>query len=48
MSLRVIVYSEVKCLRHGAEAKASLKRANKLYAVDAKPGDLPLTRMKVR
>ena len=34
--------------RHGAEAKASSKRAIKSWAVDAKPSDLPLGRLKDR
>ena len=46
MSLRVTVVSEVKYFRYGAEAKASLKRATELAVVDAKPCDLPLTRLK--
>ena len=40
--------SKVKHLRCGAEAKASLKRAIQLHVVDAKPGDLAMTRMKSR
>ena len=32
--------------RDAAVAKASLNRANKYRAVYAKPGDLPMTRMK--
>jgi hypothetical protein len=32
--------------RDGAVAKASLNRANQYRAVYAKPGDLPMTRMK--
>ena len=35
-------------MTYGAEAKASLNRATKSVEVDAKPSDLPLTRMKVR
>jgi hypothetical protein len=37
-------------LRRGAEAgaKASLKRANEYAGADPKPGDLPLSRVKVR
>ena len=46
MSLRVTVASEVKILRIGAAAKASLNRALQLVAVDAKPCDLPLGRLK--
>ena len=37
--------STLKC---GAEAKASLNRANELYAVDPKPGDLAMSRLKLR
>ncbi len=32
---------------HGAEAKASLNRAFESAGVDAKPSDLPLSRLKV-
>ncbi len=31
---------------HGAEGRPSLNRANKLHAVDPKPGDLPMSRLK--
>ena len=44
---RVIVYGEVKCWRHEAEARASLKRANKSYIIDPKPSDLSMVRMKL-
>ena len=45
---RVIVYGKVKyCVRYGAEAKASLKRARKSYIIDPKPGDLSMVRMKL-
>ena len=43
-----MVCSKVKCLRHGAAARASLKRANKLHAIDPKPGDLAMSRLKWR
>ena len=43
---RVIVCSEVKLLSSGAEGKPSLKRAIKLRAIDPKPGDLPMVRVK--
>ena len=36
MVRRVIVCGKVKCLRHGAEARASLNRAKKSYAIDEK------------
>ena len=32
--------------KHGAEAKASLNRATKYYAVDPKPSDLAMSRLK--
>ena len=44
---RVYVTSEVKLLSNGAEAKASLNRANKLHELDPKPSDLPMVRMKL-
>ena len=44
---RVILCSEVKYLRYGAEGKPSLNRANKLHEVDPKPGDLPMGRLKL-
>ena len=43
---RVTVCSKVKYLRYGAEGKPSLNRANKLHAVDPKPGDLSMDRLK--
>ena len=36
--------STVRC---GAEAKASLKRANKSHGVDPNPGDLSMGRVKL-
>ena len=39
--------SKVKMFSIGAEAKASLNRAHELHAVDPKPGDLSMSRMKV-
>ena len=47
MSLRVNVASKVKYLRYEAVAKASLNRALKLAVVDAKPSDLPMSRLKL-
>ena len=44
---RVIVYGKVKYLRYEAEEKSSLKRANKSYEIDPKPGDLTMVRMKL-
>ncbi len=46
MSRRVTVCGKVKHLRCEAVAKASLNRAIKSQAVDAKPGDLPMARWK--
>ena len=44
---RVILYGKVKYLRYEAEEKSSLKRANKSYEIDPKPGDLPMSRLKL-
>ena len=44
---RVMVCSEVKVLSTGAEAKASLNRANKLQVVDPKLDDLSMVRLKL-
>ena len=38
--------ARLSLLRDAAVAKASLNRAIEYRAVDAKPGDLPMTRMK--
>ena len=46
MNLRVTFSGEVKDFRSAAEAKASLKRAPESAVADAKPSDLPLTRLK--
>ena len=43
-----MVLSKVKYCRYEAGAKASLKRANKFNAVDPKPGDLSMCRLKLR
>ena len=48
MVRRVNVTGKVKCLRHGAEAKASLKGATKSVVFDPKPGDLAMSRLKLR
>ena len=48
MVRRVIVCGKVKCLRHGAEARASLNRAKKFVGYDPKPGDLAMSRLKWR
>ena len=45
---RVIVYGKVKYyVRYGAEARASLNRAFKFVAIDPKPGDLSMSRLKL-
>ena len=41
-----MVAGEVKYCRYGAEAKASLNRARESVAVDPKPGDLSMGRLK--
>ncbi len=46
MGQRVTVSSKVKSKKDGAAAKASLKRAKKFGAVDPKPGDLSMARVK--
>ena len=43
-----MICSEVKYLRYGAAARASLNRAHKLYVIDPKPGDLAMSRLKWR
>jgi hypothetical protein len=46
MIRRLTVTGKVKWLCHGAEAKASLNRAPKSGAVDAKPRELRMARLK--
>ena len=46
MVRRVIICSKVKDLRSAAEARASLNRAFKFVAIDPKPGDLSMSRLK--
>ena len=46
MVRRVYVSSELKNLRFGGEAKASLNRAEKYNDVDPKPCDLSMDRLK--
>ena len=46
MNRRVTVFSEVKPKRGEAEAKASVKSAKKLNAVDPKPSELAMSRLK--
>ena len=48
MVRRVYLVSKVKDFRSGAEAKASLNRANELAGYDPKPGDLSMSRLKWR
>ncbi len=48
MGQRVMAASEVKSLKDGAAAKASLNRAHELHGVDPKPGDLSMARVKSR
>ena len=47
MSLRVTVSSKDNSLSEETVAKASLNRAIKLAVVDAKPSDLPMSRLKL-
>ena len=44
---RVTGAGKVKDYRSGAEGKPSLNRAIQSVAVDPKPGDLPMSRMKL-
>ena len=44
---RVTLAGEVKNLRFGAEGKPSLNRASESVRVDPKPGDLPMSRLKL-
>ena len=44
---RVADAGEVKYLRYGAGGKPSLKRANESVSADPKPGDLPMSRLKL-
>ena len=46
MILRVTINGKVKY--NGAVGKPSLNRAIQSLVVDAKPGDLPMVRLKVR
>ena len=45
---RVADAGKVKHFRCGAEARASLNRAKKSYAIDPKPSDLSMSRLKWR
>ena len=42
-----MVWGKVKYLRYGAEAKASVKSTKESHAIDPKPGDLSMSRMKL-
>ena len=44
---RVADAGKVKHLRCGAEGKPSLKRAKESEQADPKPGDLPMSRLKL-
>ena len=44
----MLVTSKDKLLSNGSVAKASLNRAPELNALDPKPGDLVMGRLKVR
>jgi len=46
MGQRVMAVCKVKSEKDGAEAKASLKRANKYAVIDPKLGDLSMARVK--
>ena len=48
MVRRVNVSGEVKDFRSGAAARASLNRALKSVVFDPKPGDLAMSRLKLR
>ena len=48
MVRRVIVTGEVKLFSNGAEGKPSVNSAFKSVAIDPKPGDLAMTRLKWR
>ena len=44
---RVIVCSEVKYFRYGAEGKPRVNSPRELHIIDPKPGDLSMCRLKV-
>ena len=48
MNLRVTVYGKVKCDDTRSRSESESEEGVESYAVDAKPSDLPLSRMKVR
>ena len=43
-----MLHSKVKSLSDAAVGKPSLNRATKLYAIDPKPGDLSMGRVKLK
>ena len=43
-----MVCSQIKTFSVGVVGKPSLNRANKLHAVDPKPGDLSMCRVKLK
>ena len=40
--------ARLRCLNTGAAGKPSLNRATELYDVDPKPGDLSMSRLKLK
>ena len=47
MSLRVTVASEVKALKCRSRSESEPEQGGEFAAVDPKPGDLPLARLKL-
>ena len=45
---RVIVTGELKVLSTGGEGKPRMKSPAKLHVIDPKPGDLSMSRLKLR
>ena len=48
MVRRVIVTSELKVFSTEGEGKPSVNSADELVAIDPKPGDLSMSRLKIR
>ena len=48
MSLRVTVSSEVKGLKSRSRSESEPEQGDEFEAVDPKPGDLPMARLKLR
>ena len=48
MSLRVTVTSEVKALKRRSRRETESEQGVKLHAVDPKPSDLLMSRLKLR